>query len=178
MGSLLIVTGPPGSGKSTISRLLADNMQRSVLVEGDLFFAFLAAGAIAPWLPESMEQNHVVGDAAAAATRRFMADYDTVYDGVIGPWDLDRFVRALGTNAIDYAILLPSVDVCVERVSNRTDHGFNDHSATRHMHGQFADAVRTGAVQERHVIDSGAFDLAALTGEIERHRSAGDLRLG
>jgi cytidylate kinase len=104
MCSLLIVTGPPGSGKSTASRLLADGMERSVLVEGDLFFAFLATGAIAPWLPESAEQNHVVGDAAAA--------------------------------------------------------------------------VSAGAVQERHVIESGSFDLAALADEIRRRRSAGDLLLG
>ena len=124
-----------------------------------------------------MEQNHVVGDAAAAATRRFMADYDTVYDGVIGPWDLDRFVERSGPTRST------TRPVALRRRLRRTcqqpnDHGFNDHSATRHMHGQFADAIRAGAVQERHVIDSGAFDLAALTGEIERHRSAGDLRLG
>ena len=197
MGSLLIVTGPPGSGKSAVSRLLADDLERSALVEGDLFFAFLAAGAIPPWLPESMAHNHVVGDAAAAATKRFMADYDTIYDGVIGPWHLDRFVRALGTNEIDYTILLPSVDVCIERVNTRPGHGFTDHDATRHMHEQFADAIQAGAIQAgaiqagvgqagvgqagvgraSHVIDSGLFDLAALTAEITRRRSAGDLRL-
>lgn len=177
MGSLLIITGPPGSGKSTVSRLLADGMERSVLVEGDLFFAFLAAGAIPPWLPASMEQNHVVGDAAAAATRRFMADYDTVYDGIMGPWQLDRFVRALGTNAVDYVILLPAFDVCVERVTTRADHNFTDLDATRHMHEQFADAVTTGTVRGRHVVDSGMADSAALVEHIGRRRSAGDFRL-
>ena len=53
MGSLLIVTGPPGAGKSTVAKLLAASMPRSVLVQGDAFFGFLANGAIDPWLPES-----------------------------------------------------------------------------------------------------------------------------
>ena len=50
MGFLLIVSGPPGAGKSTVSRRLADSFDPSVLVEGDAFFGFLASGAIQPWL--------------------------------------------------------------------------------------------------------------------------------
>jgi energy-coupling factor transporter ATP-binding protein EcfA2 len=74
MGSLLIVTGPPGAGKSTVAKLLADSMPRSVLVEGDAFFGFLANGAIDPWLPESHEQNTVVTKAAGKATGEWKDD--------------------------------------------------------------------------------------------------------
>ena len=56
---LLVVTGPPGSGKSTLSEVLADRWEPSVLVEGDAFFAFLRRGAIPPWLPEAHAQNDV-----------------------------------------------------------------------------------------------------------------------
>lgn len=53
-------------------------------VEGDAFFAFLARGAIEPWLPESKEQNEVVTRAAASAAGRYAAGgYLTVYDGVV-----------------------------------------------------------------------------------------------
>jgi len=48
MGSLLVITGPPGAGKSTVARILAERVEPSVLVEGDSFFAFLARGAIPP----------------------------------------------------------------------------------------------------------------------------------
>jgi len=48
---LLVITGPPGAGKSTVARLVAGAFSPRVLVEGDAFFAFLDQGAIAPWLP-------------------------------------------------------------------------------------------------------------------------------
>ena len=57
---LLVVTGPPGSGKSTAARIPADSFGRSVLVAGDAFFASLARGAIEPWLPEAGPQNEIV----------------------------------------------------------------------------------------------------------------------
>jgi MoxR-like ATPase len=85
MGSLLLVTGPPGAGKSTLARLMADRFEPSALVEGDTFFAFLARGAILPWLPESTRQNEIVTEAAASAAGRYASGgYATVYDGLVG----------------------------------------------------------------------------------------------
>jgi predicted ABC-type ATPase len=141
MSSLLIVTGPPGAGKSTVARALAARFERSTLIEGDAFFAFVASGAIPPWLPESHGQNHVVVRAAAAATAQFVTGgYTVVYDGVMGPWFLPTFAAATGLGSFHYVILLPSVERCVERVATRDGHGFTDEPATRHMHDQFARA--------------------------------------
>jgi hypothetical protein len=149
MGSLLVVTGPPGSGKSTVAALLVERFEPSVLVEGDAFFAFLARGAIEPWRPESNEQNLVVIHAAAAAAGCFaQGPFTTVYDGVVGPWFIAEFVAATGLESLDYAVLLPSEERCVEGVAIRAGHGFTDEAATRKMHGEFVRA----AVDERHVI--------------------------
>ncbi|MFL5792310.1 MAG: AAA family ATPase, partial [Actinomycetota bacterium] len=60
MSELLIITGPPGAGKSTVARSVADRFEPSALVEGDAFFGFVARGYIDPWLPESHAQNAVV----------------------------------------------------------------------------------------------------------------------
>jgi predicted ABC-type ATPase len=136
--SLLVVTGPPGVGKSTVAALVADRLPRSVLIEGDAFFAFLRQGAIDPWLPESHAQNQVVVEATALATGRFALDYTTVFDGVIGPWFVDAFLAGTGLDALDYVVLLPDVEVCVERVLTRLDHGFRDEAAARKMHDEFA----------------------------------------
>jgi energy-coupling factor transporter ATP-binding protein EcfA2 len=38
---LLVVTGPPGAGKSTVAAVLAGRFPESALVEVDAFFGFL-----------------------------------------------------------------------------------------------------------------------------------------
>jgi len=149
MTSLLVVTGPPGAGKSTVARLLVDRFEPSVLVEGDAFFAFLARGEIAPWLPESKAQNEVVTRAAAAASGTYAAGgYTTVYDGVVGPWFLPTFATATGLQAVDYVVLLPPVERCLNGVETRRGHGFTDEAATRKMHTEFARAE----IADRHVL--------------------------
>ena len=172
MASLLIVTGPPGAGKSTVSALLAQESDRSVLVEGDQFFDFLAEGAIEPWLPESRHQNQVVTEAAAVATGRFATDYETVYDGVVGPWFLRIFARATGLVELDYVVLLPSVETCVARVQGRVDHGFTDEAATRKMHHEFVEAE----LDRRHLLAGDSMSPKAVVRAIQSARSTGDLR--
>ena len=172
MGSLLVVTGPPGAGKSTVAGQLANQSSASVLVRGDDFFGFLAAGAIDPWLPESQSQNEIVTEAAARATGRFAEDYETIYDGVIGPWVLPAFASACSLNTLDYLVILPQVDVCVSRVATRAGHGFTDEAATRKMHAEF----RKATVDSRHVLDSDGLRLEETLEAISSARKSGQLR--
>ncbi|MFT3852821.1 MAG: AAA family ATPase [Ilumatobacteraceae bacterium] len=173
MEPLLIVTGPPGAGKSTVAELVAARLPApTVLVEGDAFFAFLRAGAIDPWLPAAHPQNEAVTAAAGATTGRFAASFNTVYDGVLGPWFLDEFLAAAGLAEADYAVIVPPVDVCVRRVAERRNHGFTDEPATRHMHEQF----RVAATDPRHVVDDPTTDASAVADLILAARAEGRLR--
>jgi hypothetical protein len=155
-----------------LARLLVAAAERSALVEGDALFGFLASGAIAPWLPASHDQNAVVTEAAASAAGAFArGGYQTVYDGVVGPWFLPTFGAATGLEALDYVVLLPAVEVCVRRVATRRDHSFTDEAATRKMHAEFADA----AIDDRHVVRDLPDDVAGVAEAVETARASGAL---
>jgi hypothetical protein len=46
VGELIVVTGPPGAGKSTVSGLVADGFGSSVLIPAVWFFSLWHRGAI------------------------------------------------------------------------------------------------------------------------------------
>ena len=50
---LIVITGPPGAGKSSVSEHLANQFEPSALVAGDSFFAMIKRGYILPSLPQS-----------------------------------------------------------------------------------------------------------------------------
>jgi hypothetical protein len=154
VGELIIVTGPPGAGKSTVSGLVADSFDSSVLIPGDWFFSLWHGGAISPWLPQALPQTSVAARAAAAAAGAFArADCRVVYDGFIPPGDLAGFAAAAGLSVLHYAVILPPAATCAGRVASRTGHGFTSVDATRAMHRDFAQAT----LDARHLItDAGA----------------------
>jgi cytidylate kinase len=172
MGELVVITGPPGVGKSSVSEHLANGFNPGALVAGDSFFAMIKQGYILPWLPQARRQNTVIIEAAAAAAGRLTDICSVVYDGVLGPWFLPTFVRATGLPHVHYVILLPPLEVCLERVAGRVGHGFSDLSATRDLHAQFASAT----VDTRHLITEPDEHPAQLAELISRRLDDGQFR--
>jgi hypothetical protein len=173
VGELIIVTGPPGAGKSTVSGLVADSFDSSVLIPADWFFGLWRRGAVDPWLPQASPQTSVAADAAAAATGAFArADCRVVYDGFILPGDLPGFAAAAGLPVLHYAVILPPVTTCTDRVASRAGHGFTSIDATRAMHRDFTKAT----LDARHLIAGAETAPEDVARQILDRLAAGSLR--
>jgi AAA domain-containing protein len=172
MGELIVVTGPPGAGKSAVSSLVADSFGSSVLIPADWFFGLWHRGAIDPWLPQALPQTGVASGAAAAATGAFArADCQVVYDGFIAPQHLPGFAAAAGLSVLHYAVLLPPVATCVDRVASRTGHGFTSADATRSMHRDFTQT----ALAARHLFTDAEATPTDVCRQILERLAAGSL---
>ena len=54
----LLITGPPGAGKSTVSALIAQTLTRAALLRGDLVGRLVTSGYVWPLgQPPSNDQN-------------------------------------------------------------------------------------------------------------------------
>jgi broad-specificity NMP kinase len=119
----LILTGPPGVGKTTVAGLLAQRAERSVHLEADRFFFFIKSGFVEPWDPASAEQNQMAMRTAAEAAASYAnAGYFTIFEGVVIPrWTLGvirKTLEAAGV-AASYAVLRAPHAECAARVHGR-----------------------------------------------------------
>jgi cytidylate kinase len=171
MASLTIVSGSPGAGKTTISKLLAERAPRGVHIESDEFY-YDIVDLIQPSLPEAREQNDTVITAVARAAGAYVeGGYDVVLEGIFGPWYLRFVVKESGVADVDYVVLRTSLEDALERVAERNQSEIAD--VVRKMHAPFADL----GPLEHHVVQTQDRGVDEILEEIETRRTAGDFRL-
>ena len=173
MSAIAILSGCPGTGKTTLALQLAESSARGVHLDTDRFYDFVAQ-PISPILPESRAQNETVMAAAARAAGAFAeGGYEVFVDGVIGPWLLPIWTRALPLSAVpvDYIVLRAPLEETLRRANARRKR--IPVEFVRHMHAQ----LTTLGAFERHVVETSGLSPEQTLAEIARRRASGELRL-
>jgi chloramphenicol 3-O-phosphotransferase len=127
MADILILGGPPASGKSSVARALADRYDRVAHIDVDVLRHFVTpTGYAKPGQPEARHQVRLAITNASALARNFIAErFGVIIDDIVAlPEMLELYVAELKACGapIHFVQLMPSLEECQRR--NHTDREF------------------------------------------------------
>lgn len=129
-GRLILITGTPASGKTTVAAALADRLPRAVFVDDDDIAAMVRSGQVgfnSDPSPEATEQlllRYRCSVAVAQTYRRVGFDA-VIADNVFGEL-LGQFMSLVHPDPLHVVFLHPSVETISAREAERSKDGYGE----------------------------------------------------
>lgn len=124
--TVYLISGPCGVGKSTLAKLLAQNIQKSALIKGDDYLSIYGEGSEPPWA----EMLAIMWKNILSTTQILIQhDYSVIIDTVVED-ELEWFCKHFAHQNlhIKYAVLRADENKLIERLKKRGDPQLIDRS--------------------------------------------------
>ena len=118
-----IISGPPGVGKSTVSKELAYSFDKSAVIEGDMIYLMIKSGLIAPWEDDGYYMD-LFWDNVISITNNLLArDMTVIINYVLFEEQIRKMKEFLKTKQVNlkYCVLLAEEQTLKERDLSRKE---------------------------------------------------------
>lgn len=144
MNQVLVITGPPGAGKTSVALAICERFDRMVHIPVDELRHWVRAGYRHPWAGDAQaaEQLGMAARGAAALARNAVEHrYSVIIDDVVVGADTEAYRSLLSDldAQVQLVTLLPSLERCLERDAARGASSIPDR--VHALHEAFSRAV-------------------------------------
>mmetsp|Transcript_11382 Transcript_11382/g.12284 ORF Transcript_11382/g.12284 Transcript_11382/m.12284 type:complete len:172 (-) Transcript_11382:106-621(-) len=136
MGRIILLAGPAGAGKTTLSRFLKEGDPSRVIIHGDHFWSFLH-----PHTTVEKPFRLIMRSTCAAALPFAKEGYDVFIDFVTPPSFLEVFKKIAGSKegiSLYYFIIQPNVEICRTRAATRCEGRIEDYEENMRLFESFS----------------------------------------